>query len=212
MSACRGAGNRDKLPAVSVQTGRLRVVAPETPDESPAALSDAPSPGSYIREQRKRRGMSLEQLAAATKIPRESISLLEEDRYDALPGTVFVKGFLRCCARSLGVNPETVMELLYERERAALQARRRSYSDVHVASGPPEPARGPAQPPGEPKTRPPRLARTTTPRPERSIQLLISTLPSANVILWIVVGVLVAMVVLAAFNLMGSGPHPGGQT
>jgi transcriptional regulator with XRE-family HTH domain len=200
---------------VSVQTGRLRVVAPETPEESPEALGDVPSPGGYIREQRKRRGMSLEQLAAATKIPRESIALLEDDRYEALPGTVFVKGFLRCCARSLGVNPETVMELLYERERAALQARRRSYSDVHAASPPPEPTvttNGPAEPPALGRTRPPRLARPTTPPTEHPIAMLIARLPSANAVLWIVVGLLVAMVVLAAFNLMGSGPHPGGQS
>jgi transcriptional regulator with XRE-family HTH domain len=200
---------------VSVQTGRLRVVAPETPEEqSPEGIDDAPSPGGYIREQRKRRGMSLEQLAAATKIPRESIELLEDDRYEALPGTVFVKGFLRCCARALGVNPEAVMELLYERERAALQARRRSYSDLHAASAP-DPAgatSGSAEPIRQPRATPPRLTRATSPPTEHPLALLLARLPSANAVLWIVVGLLVAMVVLAAFNLMGSGPHPGGQS
>jgi transcriptional regulator with XRE-family HTH domain len=195
---------------VSVQTGRLRVVAPEAPEESPEAIDDAPSPGGYIRDQRKRRGMSLEQLAAATKIPRESIAALEDDRYEALPGSVFVKGFLRCCARALGVNPEAVMELLYERERAALQARRRSHSDLHTASLA-EPVVAPAEPSVSGRARPPRLSRPPAPPAEHPLQLLLARLPSANAVLWIIVGLLVAMVVLAAFNLMGAGPHPGGQ-
>ena len=198
---------------MSVQTGRLRVVAPEIPEEGPEALNDAPSPGGYIREQRKRRGMSLEQLAAATKIPRESIAALEDDRYDALPGVVFVKGFLRCCARALGVDPQRVMELLYERERAALHARRRSYTDLHAA--PPEPvAPVPATPePTAPRGgRPPRLSRPTTPPLDHLLQRLLTRLPSASTVLWIVVGLLIAMVVLAAFNLMGSTPPLGAQT
>ncbi|MBX7084766.1 MAG: helix-turn-helix domain-containing protein, partial [Nannocystaceae bacterium] len=68
--------------------------------------------------------MSIEQLASATKIPRASLELLEDDRYEGLPGPVFVKGFLRCAARALGVEVQTVMDLLYERERAALAARK----------------------------------------------------------------------------------------
>ena len=62
--------------------------------------------------------MSVEQLAIDTKIPRASIDALEEDRFTALPGPVFVKGFFRCCARSLSLDAEVVMALLHEHERA----------------------------------------------------------------------------------------------
>lgn len=65
--------------------------------------------------------MSVEQLAIDTKIPRSSIDALEEDRFTALPGPVFVKGFFRCCARSLSLDAEVVMSLLHEHERAAAQ-------------------------------------------------------------------------------------------
>lgn len=68
-----------------------------------------------------RRGMSVEQLAIDTKIPRSSIDALEEDRFSALPGPVFVKGFFRCCARSLALDAEVVMALLHEHERAQQQ-------------------------------------------------------------------------------------------
>lgn len=94
--------------------------------------------------------MSIEQLAIDTKIPRASIEALEEDRFGALPGPVFVKGFFRCCARSLELDAETVLSLLHEHERALQQIKtgRRERQTPHLlgrssaaASGRPEPAR-----------------------------------------------------------------------
>jgi transcriptional regulator with XRE-family HTH domain len=188
---------------MQVQTGRLRVVAlPEGAGE--LALSDdedVPSPGRYIREQRQRRGMSLEQLAAATKIPRASVELLEDDRYDALPGPVFVKGFLRCAARSMGIDPEAVMELLYEQERAALNARKRERAPVPVA-----------EQHGDAVVRrlPPNVQDGGSRRRTPAIVRLASNMPSPAVLLWVIVAAVLAMIVMAAFNLMGTagGPPP----
>ena len=84
-------------------------------EELAGSIDGVASPGRYIKEQRKRQGMSIDQLAAATKIPRTSLQFLEADEHEALPGPVFVKGFLRCCARALGIEAEVVMELVYER-------------------------------------------------------------------------------------------------
>lgn len=196
---------------MQVETGRLRVVVPEAPERTPETPKpdlcdeEGPSPGRYIREQRQRRGMSIEQLAAATKIPRSSLALLEEDRYDELPGPVFVKGFLRCCARSLGVNPETVMELFYERERAVLNARRRERPATSV------PHSGAPSSDGVVKRLPPRVRKHPTPAEERTgpWPALMDRLPSPSVVLWVAVVVFVAMVVLAAFNLVnGTSPLP----
>jgi len=89
------------------------------------ADDDYPSPGRFVREQRVRRGWSLEQLAAATKVPRSSLGALEDDRYEALPGPVFVKGFFKCCARALELDAGVVLDLLYERERALARDARR---------------------------------------------------------------------------------------
>src|SRR5690606_38556275 len=71
-----------------------------------------------IRDARQRRGVSIEQLALETKIPRPSLEALEEGRFSALPGPVFVRGFFRCCARSLNLDPETVSGLLHQHLRA----------------------------------------------------------------------------------------------
>jgi cytoskeletal protein RodZ len=179
------------------EPGLLRVVPSEEAERQ--LPGDLPSPGRYVHEQRKRRGMTIEQLAAATKIPRRSLELLEEDRYDELPGPVFVKGFLRCCARALGLADDAVMDLVYAREKAALQARRRP------ASAPvPEPA-----PSILPRNAP--RVRTRAAQGGRLTARLRARLPSPALLLWLVVAVFVAMVVLAAFNLWSGGP-PGGQT
>jgi cytoskeletal protein RodZ len=178
------------------EPGLLRVVPSEEAERQ--LVGDLPSPGRYVHEQRKRRGMTIEQLAVATKIPRRSLELLEEDRYDELPGPVFVKGFLRCCARALGLADDAVMELVYAREKAALQARRRP------GSGPvPEPA--PVLPRSAPRVR------TRAATGGRLAERLRARMPSPALFLWLVVAVFVAMVVLAAFNLWSGGP-PGGQT
>ncbi len=173
-----------------VDTGRLRVVSPEAPTSDLPADDHGertPSPGEYIREQRERRKMSIEQLASATKIPKGKLELLEADRFDELSGAVFVKGFLRCCARSLSLDEQTVIGLLYEQEREKLRARRRDSSGP--ISGPVSTITA-AESSG---VWPRMIARVTDPR----------------LILWLVVALLVALIVIVAFTLAtayGGGP------
>ncbi len=184
--------------------GRLRVVAHEESERHgalpPGDTADAPSPGRFLREQRLRRGLSLEQLAAATKIPRRSLEFLEEDRHEGLPGPVFVKGFVRCVARALSVDVQTVMDLLYERERAAISARRGGRPGAPVAPAVPEFA-------GLGRTAPRRRAKASPTAPGWR-DAMRGRLPSPAVFLWVLVAAFVAMVVLAAFNLVG-GATPG---
>lgn len=191
---------------MQAELSRLRVVASDVvpsvePDEP--SVDEAPSPGTYIREQRTRRGMSVEQLAVATKIPASSLRLLEDDKFEALPGPVFVKGFLRCCTRALGLPSETVMELLYERERAALQARRLQQrpSSAEMRSADGELCGGT---PLAPKL-PPRVRERTAPDGGVVRHALLG-LPRANALLWLVIAAFVAVLVMAAFNLAGDGP------
>ncbi len=162
--------------------------------------------------------MSIEQLALATKIPRASLELLEDDRYDGLPGPVFVKGFLRCAARAVGVDPQVVLDLLYERERAALAARRGSRpvsgpAATAAAASPKMPSRPGRRAATDESaaalpTRAPRLRAPASPDAPGLVARLRGRMPSPAVFLWLVVAAFVAMVVLAAFNLVGGG-HPG---
>ena len=50
--------------------------------------------GGYLRRQRERRGMSVAELSRVTRIPTASLEAIEADRFDELPGEVFVRGFL----------------------------------------------------------------------------------------------------------------------
>jgi cytoskeletal protein RodZ len=186
---------------MQAELSRLRVVASDAPQ--PVELDESldegvPTPGGYIREQRMRRGLSIEQLAVATKIPASSLRLLENDDFGGLPGPVFVKGFLRCCTRALGVPSETVMELLYERERMALHARRQqqrpSFGDLD------------ATPTAKPRL-PPRVKVKERPAPDGGVvRSALAGLPRANTLLWLVVLAFIAMLVMAAFNLAGDSP------
>ncbi|MBL9106912.1 MAG: helix-turn-helix domain-containing protein [Myxococcales bacterium] len=106
--------------------------------------------------------MSIEQLAIDTKIPRASIEALEEDRFGALPGPVFVKGFFRCCARSLELDAETVLSLLHEHERALQQIKsgRRERQTPHLLGRGNSAKSEPARADKPPRPAAPEVART----------------------------------------------------
>lgn len=165
-----------------------------------------PSPGRYIKDQRKRQGMSIDQLAAATKIPRTSLELLESDEHDALPGPVFVKGFLRCCARALGLEPEVVMELVYERERELLVARRRERPSAPVDGADPDAVSNSTAPSETgPEPAQPRAQGVSAGASLASLGRGIGR-GGVSVMLWVAVALFVAMVVMAAFNMLGASP------
>lgn len=65
--------------------------------------------GAWLRRERETRNVSLEEIADLTRIPMQTLERIEEGRFTELPGEVFVKGFLRAYARSLGVRPDDVL-------------------------------------------------------------------------------------------------------
>lgn len=70
--------------------------------------------GHYLASQRRLRGISLDELAGLTKIPRRSLERLEAGTFDTAPDG-FVRGFVRSVAESLGLDPdEAVMRLMDE--------------------------------------------------------------------------------------------------
>jgi hypothetical protein len=63
----------------------------------------------YLRAQRERVSLSIEDIARVTKIPERSLRQLEEGKFEELPADVFVRGFLRSYARVVGVNADEVV-------------------------------------------------------------------------------------------------------
>ncbi len=98
----------------------------ETRDEEAAGQGTASgvplgSLGAWLRTQREARGVSLRDIADASKISVRHLEALESDRFDALPAPVFVRGFLREYARVVGLDPDEVVNvyLLASAENAA---------------------------------------------------------------------------------------------
>ena len=72
---------------------------------------DGGSFGDWLRKHREGVDIQLEQVAEHTKISRNILQAIEEDRTEDLPARVFVRGFLRQYARFVGLDPEEVVSL-----------------------------------------------------------------------------------------------------
>lgn len=65
--------------------------------------------GPKLRDARTARGLSLEDVAAITKVPRSTLELLEKDQYATLPAPVFIRGFIRSYAKVVGLDPNPLV-------------------------------------------------------------------------------------------------------
>lgn len=62
--------------------------------------------GEKLQREREMRGVTLEEIAEATKIGTRNLRALETNDFDKLPGGIFNKGFVRAYARYLGIDEE----------------------------------------------------------------------------------------------------------
>ena len=65
--------------------------------------------GGFLRQQRERRSVSVAELSRITRIPLASLDAIENDRFDELPGEVFVRGFLKAYAQAIELVPADVL-------------------------------------------------------------------------------------------------------
>jgi len=75
-----------------------------------------PSLGEQLRAQRDRKGITLEQAAADTRIREKFLKALEDGDYPSLPGAVYTRGFLRNYADYLDLETDELV-VLYQQER-----------------------------------------------------------------------------------------------
>jgi cytoskeletal protein RodZ len=69
--------------------------------------------GRTLREARERRGLSLRQIATATKISMLTLEALERNDIARLPGGIFSRGVVRSYAVEVGLDPEdTIQEFM----------------------------------------------------------------------------------------------------
>jgi cytoskeleton protein RodZ len=65
--------------------------------------------GEHLKREREMRGVSLDEISAATRISTRFLEALESEQWDKLPGGVFNRGFVRAVARFLGLNEENLV-------------------------------------------------------------------------------------------------------
>jgi curved DNA-binding protein CbpA len=71
--------------------------------------------GADLRRFRENRGVSLRQIAEASKIGVRFLEYIEEDRFAFLPASVYLRGFLQEYARIVGLDPARVADAYMKR-------------------------------------------------------------------------------------------------
>src|SRR5215468_12487960 len=70
--------------------------------------------GGRLKQARESRGISLDQIAAETRISTRFLNAIENEQFNLLPGGIFNKGFVRAFAEKVGLNPDEAVAA-YER-------------------------------------------------------------------------------------------------
>jgi cytoskeleton protein RodZ len=65
--------------------------------------------GARLRQRREELGLSLDDVAASTRVRKTYLQALEDERLEVLPGGSYVVGFLRIYARQLGLPAEPML-------------------------------------------------------------------------------------------------------
>ena len=79
--------------------------------------------GQELKRERELRGISLKEIADATKINLRFLRELEEDQFEILPGKFFIKGMIRSYAKYIGLDENAALNHYYETTQLQEQAK-----------------------------------------------------------------------------------------
>src|SRR5437016_1755861 len=65
--------------------------------------------GERLEHERSKRGVTLQDMADATKISSRMLRALETEEFEKLPGGIFNRGFVRAYARHLGIDDDAAV-------------------------------------------------------------------------------------------------------
>ena len=78
------------------------------PEDEEREEEDGEFDGVRLQRLRERRGIEIDEIAGVTKVNPNYLRCIEEERFDDLPAAVYVRGFVKCYARCLGLDPDRV--------------------------------------------------------------------------------------------------------
>lgn len=104
--------------------------------------------GNTLREARRARGLTLEEVEEETKIRKKYIMALEMEQFEVLPGPIYAKAFLKNYAKFLNINLDEILEAFKQRqgvesvhedhnkplEEKKVKAKRKSQYWIYVAA------------------------------------------------------------------------------
>ena len=73
-------------------------------------VEDGPYRGNTLKQVREGMGVELQTIANEMKINIKTLEWIEEEAFEKLPPLVYLKGFLKSYAQSLGLDPSKVVE------------------------------------------------------------------------------------------------------
>ncbi|MDX1386508.1 MAG: helix-turn-helix domain-containing protein [bacterium] len=65
--------------------------------------------GSYLKQERELRNITLEELSEQTHIKMDYLEAMEGDHFEKLPGLTFAKGYITSYAKYIGLLPEEAL-------------------------------------------------------------------------------------------------------
>jgi cytoskeleton protein RodZ len=72
-------------------------------------MREVASFGEQLRQAREAQNITLQEIAASTKISSRALQALESEQFEQLPGGIFNKGFVRAYARYVGLDEEKML-------------------------------------------------------------------------------------------------------
>jgi flagellar biosynthesis protein FlhG len=114
--------------AAAAKVHAVRVaLAPDEPaaEAAPEVGPDTAFTGELLRKVRRARGIRVEDLAERIKIKVSYLKGLEEEKWDLLPASVYVRGFLANLARELKLDQRQVLATYYTRLKQWYDAHKR---------------------------------------------------------------------------------------
>jgi cytoskeleton protein RodZ len=77
--------------------------------------------GGSFKKARESQNVSIDRIAAETRISTRFLLAIENEQFDILPGGIFNRGFIRTYAERVGIDPEEAIRL-YERSARVVEA------------------------------------------------------------------------------------------
>lgn len=96
-------------------------------------------PGAQLAQARERKGLTLAEISKRSRIGVPYLEAIEREDWLALPGQMYVRGFIRLYARELDLNVTLLLEALEaqtkEREATRVKATQRAQGATHEGEG-----------------------------------------------------------------------------